>query len=491
MPTDKYERNRVRRQRAVEPSARGVFGRDLPHSVELEQRLLAVCLLDGSDTICRCLREGLTAQDFFMPAAGVVYEVLVDLHAAHGFVDVAMVCERLQAEGRLGEIGGYPYLAEFSQYVPTSAGAPVYIQRLQELARRRKKILAAGRALEAYYEGDAEAVESAESSLRDLSAAGAGRLPAILRWEDFVGKEPRALPPELVKGVLHRGAKMMIAGGSKSFKTWVLLDLGLSVATGTPWWGFKTERADVLYLNMEIMVEFCEERVRAISKAKGIEGAAGFHSWHLRGYARDFKELLPQMVRAIAGAKYGLIILDPVYKVLGERDENANGEVAALLNEFESLAVQTGAAIAYGHHHSKGNQGEKDARDRSSGAGAWTRDPDALLDLTPHAEEEHFTATFTLRNLAPRAPMVVKWNFPCMSTAPGMNPADLRKPGRPTEHGVGDVVELLGSEGMTYGEWERAAAKKKISESSFKRLLARATEQGLVAKNGPIYRRKM
>jgi len=41
--------------------------------------------------------------------------------------------------------------------------------------------------------------------------------------------EPGEQPVELVKGVLHAGGKMVIGGGSKSFKTWLLSDLALAL----------------------------------------------------------------------------------------------------------------------------------------------------------------------------------------------------------------------------------------------------------------------
>ena len=68
-------------------------------------------------------------------------------------------------------------------------------------------------------------------------------------------------PPELVKGILHQGSKMVIGGGSKSFKTWTLLDLAVSVAAGVPWWGFETTKGRALYVNFEIQDAFFRDRM--------------------------------------------------------------------------------------------------------------------------------------------------------------------------------------------------------------------------------------
>lgn len=466
----------------------------MPCSEEAEIHVLGCCLLDGNETIARCLREGVTDLAFYFPANALVWRSVVEIYHRQPPVTIEVLVQELTNRKQLEAAGGMAHLLRLTQ--PTTAHAGYFIGVLLEKQTLREIDQAAAAVAESVtsYSGggidDHAPMVEALARLEQLKARGRGELPAVLGWDDFMPAEQSKLPDELVAGVLHRGAKLMIAGGSKSFKTWVLLHLGLSVACGVPWWGMSTVRGDVLYVNMELMREFCEVRVRKIAAAMRVTSAPGFHSWHLRGYARDFKELLPHFIARAARGQYSLIILDPVYKILGERDENANGEVAQLLNEFEALAVRTGAAVAYGHHHSKGNQSEKDARDRSSGAGAWTRDPDALIDLTPHEEEEHFTATFTLRNHAPKSPMVIRWEAPVMSIAPGMDPTALRRPGRPKEHGAAEILTLLmGWEaGLTYGEFESEARKRGISESTFKRLLKQAVSGEKIEKAMGLYR---
>ena len=68
--------------------------------------------------------------------------------------------------------------------------------------------------------GDSADAKAAESDLPPMEDAA-----------ELISK-PIDLPPDVIEGVLHRGAKMVLGGGSKTFKTWTLVDLAISVATG-------------------------------------------------------------------------------------------------------------------------------------------------------------------------------------------------------------------------------------------------------------------
>jgi hypothetical protein len=470
----------------------------IPHD-EVAERLIAGAFLafgeDHAVGMMRvCLDAGLSHESFFVAQVRCLWVEIEALVVAGKSVGSLAVLLALNEAGTLEAAGGPATVERMANdvvlrgtwsSVKEAFVASVLNLRRKEIdreAQRRARTLA-----EAIATSDHEAAAEQARKLSELVGHNTRvEMPQILGWDAFVRVE-RPKPPELIAGVLHRGAKLMLGGGSKSFKTWCLLDMGLSVATGRPWWGIRTEQAAVLYVNFELQVEFCQERVREIAKAKEIAEAPLFQSWHLRGYARDLRELVPVFISRTAGAKIGLIILDPIYKALGERDENSNGEVAQLLNEVEALAVRTGAAIAFGHHFSKGNQSAKDSRDRVSGAGSWTRDPDALITLTPHEEEGCFAAEFTLRNCKQKDPFVLRWTHPVMQSAPGLSPTALREPGRPKEHTADKLLGVLGSASMTYKTWADKCEHAGVSPSSFKRLLAQLKEQGKVKQTGPLY----
>jgi RecA-family ATPase len=76
-------------------------------------------------------------------------------------------------------------------------------------------------------------------------------LPQIEFLREFVGKLVQP-PPQIVDGILHQGCKLVLSGTSKSNKSWCLLDLAISVASGQEWWGRRCIRTPVVYLNFEL-----------------------------------------------------------------------------------------------------------------------------------------------------------------------------------------------------------------------------------------------
>ncbi len=83
-------------------------------------------------------------------------------------------------------------------------------------------------------------------------AVDLGVMPAPLPEMEFLrefAERPEAPPAELIDGMLHQGCKMILGGTSKSNKSWCLLDLALSVASGQEWWGRRCAKSKVVYIN--------------------------------------------------------------------------------------------------------------------------------------------------------------------------------------------------------------------------------------------------
>jgi hypothetical protein len=265
------------------------------------------------------------------------------------------------------------------------------------------------------------------------------KLPPMRDMAFAIRPENRSpVPPEVINGLLHRGSKMVIGGTSKGRKSFSLLDLAVSVATGEKWWGFDCVQGRILYLNFEIQQPFLEERVKAIADAKGVVLPPGhFQTMCLRGITDPIEDLAGDLTKYILDLEpFSGIVFDPVYKLMAGKDENKAGDVGMIMAHLEKISVETGASIIFGAHYSKGNQSAKESIDRIGGSGVFARDPDAILTMTGHEVENAFTVEATLRNYKPIDPFVVGWQYPLFyRDDTGLDPAALRLPAGKKERG--------------------------------------------------------
>ena len=141
----------------------------------------------------------------------------------------------------------------------------------------------------------------------------------------------------------------------------------------------------VLYINLEVADDTFKKDVLAEYLYKGMVGSEchldNLVPWNLRGKAEGIGKIKRSIIRKAKSIGAEVIILDPLYKVM-DGDENSNSDVGRMCREFDDIAQQTGASIIYAHHYAKGNSSQKSVIDRGAGAGAFARDPDAILSLT-------------------------------------------------------------------------------------------------------------
>src|ERR1017187_6471617 len=77
-------------------------------------------------------------------------------------------------------------------------------------------------------------------------------------------------PKQLIKNLLYQGDEMCVGSGSKSYKTFTLLDLGLSIASGSHWLGMDTTQGKVLFVNFELKPFTIQKRIKAILEARNL-----------------------------------------------------------------------------------------------------------------------------------------------------------------------------------------------------------------------------
>lgn len=239
---------------------------------------------------------------------------------------------------------------------------------------------------------------------------------------------PPVLDEVLVEGVMRRGDKMCVAGPSKAYKSFSLIQLAIAVACGGRWFGWKVKQGRVLYINCELRGESFRKRVWEVAgKVDGADReaiAANMDVWNMRGRTQPLETSKDHIISQANDRKYDVIILDPIYKLFAG-DENSAEEVSKFMLAIDELATRLRASIVYCHHHSKGAKGGVSAQDRFSGSGVYARDCDELVDISPLDLKDHSVTEWgfeptasawrietVIRDFAPKPPLDVVFEYP-------------------------------------------------------------------------------
>lgn len=305
-------------------------------------------------------------------------------------------------------------------------------------------------------------------------------LPPIRSVRSLVDADNLTEPAMLVHGLLHQGTKGILAGASKTGKTWMLMDLAISVASGTRFLSWPTTVGRVLFVNMEIQEAFLRSRFQAMFAARSIPPVDGLDVLTLRGEEMGAGELLRALEARLRGGRYALVIIDPIYKLMVGRSEVGSTGVGILCAQIERLVVSTGAAVVYAHHFPKGVHASKRPLDRLSGSGVFGRDADTILTLTEHQVDDCYTVEATVRNLPSPPPVVMEWDFPRIVLRSDLEPEALRVTA--TAGGRRGLAIVLGAlvRPLSHPDWLQASVDGGVSRATFFRARQRLEAQGLV-----------
>lgn len=239
----------------------------------------------------------------------------------------------------------------------------------------------------------------------------ADNLPEDISLAD-VWNNPPPLKDELIPGILRMGHKMLLAGPSKAGKSFLLMNLAISLAEGVEWLGMRCKQGRVCYVNLELDSASCIHRFKEIYEKRGLdpEHIDAIDIWNLRGHAVPMDRLASILVHRFKDKKYVAVIIDPIYKVI-TGDENNATEMSQFCSYFDKVATELNVAMIYCHHHSKGAVDKYDsAMDRSSGSGVFARDPDAILDMT-EVKTEGCEANYRQIKSIPDEDTLTGWEF--------------------------------------------------------------------------------
>ncbi len=151
----------------------------------------------------------------------------------------------------------------------------------------------------------------------------------------------------------------VIGGAPKCAKTWLGLDMALSVATGTPCLGKYAvpEPGPVLIYLAEDALPVVRQRVDGMAKHRGLDLAGvEIHVITAPVLRLDRDPDRMRLLETTRRLRPRLLLLDPLVRLHGI-DENNASEVAALLAYFRSLQRQFDVSVLLVHHTRKNAAG--------------------------------------------------------------------------------------------------------------------------------------
>ncbi len=198
----------------------------------------------------------------------------------------------------------------------------------------------------------------------------------------------------LIERLWTHQAVGIIGGSPKSGKTWLALEMAVSIASGSPCFDTFAVRAPgpVLLYAAEDSAAALRSRVETLARVHDVDfKRLDVHIITADALRLDRGEHQDRLEATMHVYKPALLVLDPLVRVHAI-DENVAGQVSMLLGYLRSLQRKTGAAIALVHHVRKNAPPGGAAGNSLRGSGdlyAWL---DSFLYLRMHQGQRTLSA---------------------------------------------------------------------------------------------------
>ena len=162
-------------------------------------------------------------------------------------------------------------------------------------------------------------------------------------------------PPEpLIESVLDKGTLSVIAGESGSGKTWLIMDMGVAIASGQDWLDKKSIKSTVGYIDEEMGEWGWYSRLDMIQHGRHLQDN---HDWDINVLFFSEIDLMTatgesQLKYHITSNSLDVLFIDSLSGMhLGNENDTAN--MTIVMNSLLRTAKTTGCAIVVLHHTKK------------------------------------------------------------------------------------------------------------------------------------------
>ncbi len=283
------------------------------------------------------------------------------------------------------------------------------------------------------------------------------------RFKVLSFREVEQLPdPEwLVEGIIPAKSLAILYGPPGVGKTFLALDIALSIASAEPWASRQTIPGPVVYVVAE-GVAGLSKRLRAWAATRGIDEVSRFYS------IADAPQLASTVdttrlivdLREQVREPISLIVIDTMARCFVGGDENSAKDVGQLIANVDRLSKQLGCTVLLVHHTTKSGESER-------GSSALRGALETMISLDTVADDIRVSCE-KQKNAAPFASFtlhLVPASDSCVLRLGETEPTNTDRIGT-KELQCLQALDSLGAQGASWSEWRKVAA---LPDTTFQR----------------------
>ncbi|MFD1125142.1 replicative DNA helicase [Lentilactobacillus raoultii] len=363
-----------------------------PQNIEAEKAVLGSIFL-STDALIDAM-EYLDPSDFYKHSHQIIFKAMVELNDRDQAVDGITVTDTLKDQNNLDDVGGYEYITELANAVPTAANASYYAKIVKDKAILRRLIQTATNIVTTGYNTDDDVTTVLDNAERDIMSVAEDRnqsgfkpikdvLNSAFNKIDELSQEGETVTglstgyPELDKITtgLHNDELVILAARPAVGKTAFALNVAQNVGTKTD----KTVAIFSLEMSAESLVDrmLCSEgsinanhlrtgqltedewqnlvvAMGSLSRANiYIDDTAGIKMSEIRAKCRRL---------AKENGNLGLIVIDYLQLIEGGHQENRQQEVSYISRQLKKLAKELHVPVISLSQLSRGVEQRQDKR---------------------------------------------------------------------------------------------------------------------------------
>lgn len=327
-----------------------------PHSIEAEQAVLG-CILAYPEML---LQADITRDDFYRADHREIFDAMHKASSEGKEPDVIVVAEAMGLNGTLENVGGIGYLSGLTQMAGTVGNLNSYTDVVRERAILRQGISVAHSIAQAGYDGDtagmqgimADCLNRVSGSTKDFWTPQEAIQATMQSIDDaHHGKRKglkfgiQSLDNKYPAG-MDQGELIVIGARPAMGKTSVALNIALKQKCPVQIFSLEMPQEQLTKRSLSIMAQVPYQNINLGQMAQPewdrlTSAAAEYAKKEI--YIHDLGgSTISQIIQVATQAKHrygiGLIIIDYVQLINGDKSKNRNDEIGAITMQLKALA---------------------------------------------------------------------------------------------------------------------------------------------------------